>query len=155
MNNEHDASADAQPTLGTDGGTFIPWSPSNQYFGHEFTTASPFSPNEFFRFCNALSSEVSWPEAKQGNAPEDTFKRPVETEWAESGQGTVAPADLKRSAEVEWPEIEGEPMENNRDSVKRTPSDRYLAASEPSREPYMMTDLNRLVKRYGPQSSIC
>lgn len=58
--------------------TYVPWSPSNEFFGQAFNTSTPLTPNELARFCNALTSEVDW--------TQEAFKSPqVGASWG-SGQ---------------------------------------------------------------------
>lgn len=68
------SNADRQPLFSTDAGNFIPWSPSNEFFGQEFNTAMPFSPNELVRFCNALTSEAGIPELKPEKPSNENLK---------------------------------------------------------------------------------
>ncbi|GME34768.1 hypothetical protein NpPPO83_00010943 [Neofusicoccum parvum] len=67
----HTNDSAAQPLLSTDGSGFVTWSPSSEFFGQDFNTAVPFSPNEFVKFCNALSPDVEWPESKQEPPPQN------------------------------------------------------------------------------------
>lgn len=72
--NQADTS-DMQAMFGADN-SIVSWSPSGEFLGQDFNAATPFSPNEFLKFCNALSSEVEWPESKQGPTPEEGSKHP-------------------------------------------------------------------------------
>lgn len=65
---------DTQPIFGADN-SIVSWSPSTEFFGQDFNAATPFSPNEFLKFCNALSSEVDCPEIKREPTPEEGSKR--------------------------------------------------------------------------------
>lgn len=69
---------------------YVPWSPSNEFFGQEFNTSTPLSPNELTRFCNALTSEVDW--------TQDAFKSPRIGAPLSAGQekNTESIEDLKR-----------------------------------------------------------
>lgn len=134
--------SDMNPTISTDGGTFVSWSPSNPFFGHEFSTASPFSPTEFSRLCNALSSEVGWPDVSLENASDESIKRTAETDWPGTGQDPVPVDRVKRSEAGEGSGVDNECLGEARGKLKRSISDADLADDQ-ARELYPMAELKK------------
>ncbi|KAF4314061.1 hypothetical protein GTA08_BOTSDO01543 [Botryosphaeria dothidea] len=101
---------------------------------------------KFSRLCNALSSEVGWPDVSLENASDESIKRTAETDWPGTGQDPVPVDRVKRSEAGEGSGVDNECLGEARGKLKRSISDADLADDQ-ARELYPMAELKNDLSR--------